>query len=108
MEHSPEPRIVSQPPDTDEIRRRERQNWPPAKKLWEIWCEGYHVNEGKSPAVLFGLAWGDTFAEACIKYFETDKRRAAKEVEMYFKPDRLTYWGCRLFDNEADAREAFG
>jgi hypothetical protein len=25
-----------------------------------------------------------------------------------FNPEALTYWGCKLFDNEADARKGFG
>ena len=70
---------------------------------YEIWSEGFVVMEGYSKAHLHGYAKGNTFKEACINYAKTDK-----EFEFYFDSERMTYWGCKLFDNEADARVNFG
>ena len=70
---------------------------------YEIWSEGFVVMEGHCKAHLHGYAKGNTFKEACINYAKTDK-----EFEFYFDSERMTYWGCKLFDNEADARVNFG
>lgn len=47
----------------------------------------------------YGVVWAKTFKEACDKYFKDDPLYDAKN---------LTYWGCKLFNNEHDARKAFG
>lgn len=70
---------------------------------YEIWSEGFVVMEGYGKAHLHGYTKGNTFKEACINYAKTDK-----EFEFYFDSERMTYWGCKLFDNEADARVNFG
>ena len=72
-------------------------------KKYEIWSEGFVVMEGRGKAQLHGYAEGNTFKEACINYAKSDK-----EFDFYFDPNRMTYWGCKLFDNEADARVSFG
>jgi hypothetical protein len=72
------------------------------EKLWVIWEEGYLCSgcEGiPSPAHLVAVVRATTFKEACILHYGKDP---------YFSAERLTYWGCRLFDNEADARKEFG
>lgn len=40
----------------------------------------------------------ETFREACDKVCSDPNYNA----------EHLTVWGCRLFDNEADARKSFG
>lgn len=72
-------------------------------KEYEIWSEGFVVMEGRGVAILHGYATGNDFKEACINYSKTNK-----EFEFYFDPERMTYWGCGLFDNETDARRNFG
>jgi len=42
------------------------------------------------------------FAEACAVW------NREKGHPGYFDPERLTYWGCRFFDNEHNARKSFG
>ena len=54
-------------------------------------------------ATKLGRCKGKTFKEACISWA---KQNTA--FNKYFNVDKLTYWGCRLFDNESDARKAFG
>lgn len=68
-------------------------------KKYEIWMEGYAVTGNTADATLCGTVEAETFAEACKKHFKGDKD---------FDPIKLNVWGCRLFDNETDARKAFG
>ena len=66
---------------------------------YQIWSEGYVANGDKNTAMHHGEYEADSFKEACILW--------GNELPD-FDSDRLTYWGCRLFDNEADARKSFG
>ena len=70
-------------------------------KLWSIWQEGYVTMEHSEGAKFINTVEAETFKEACIKQFDNDP---------YFRTDNLTptWWGCRLFDNEIDARKVFG
>ena len=76
--------------------------------IYEIWREGYLVTgmEGiPAPAALLAKVEAQTFSSAC------DKLCTPKEWQKYYgnyDSKRLTVWGCRLFDNAADARKAFG
>lgn len=75
------------------------------KKLFSIWSEGYACTGQSAGAYLHGCAYGFTFREACIQFFTIDKKN---DHTKYFDAENLGYWGCRLFDNEVDARKAFG
>ena len=68
-------------------------------KTFEIWSEGYIITGGSGTALLRGKIKADSFKEACDILFGGDR---------FYNPKNLTYWGCRLFDNETDARKAFG
>lgn len=70
---------------------------------FQIWAEGYRVNGDQSDATLFGEEDAPDFESACRSYADANPKWAD-----HFDPARLTYWGCRLFDNEADARKTFG
>jgi hypothetical protein len=69
------------------------------KKLFNIWSEGFQTNGESDTASYHGQMEADTFKEACQIMF--------KEIDSY-DPKRNTLWGCRLFDNERDARRSFG
>jgi len=71
-------------------------------KTYDIWCEGYAATGERSGATYFGAAKGHSFKEACDKFMAKDRE------SHYYDPAKLTYWACRLFDNETDARKAFG
>ena len=75
-----------------------------AMKQYEIWTEGYVVTGQSAGASLMGTAKGKDFEDACLNYFDPHD----KEHMRYFDPKRFTYWGCKLFDNQADARKSFG
>mgnify|MGYP001558232287 CR=1 FL=1 len=69
--------------------------------IFEIWSEGF-MTQGQqkpNPAIFFGKVEAETFKEACIEKF--DRMRL-------FDVENMTYWGCKLFDNQEDARRKFG
>lgn len=68
-------------------------------RQYEIWSEGYITNGERAGAHFHGRAMGDTFAEACRRLFKDDYN---------YDDEKGTHWGCRLFDNEDDARKSFG
>lgn len=72
------------------------------RRAFDIWCEGYSATGEHAPAWLLGAAVAETFADACRKWAQQC------EAPHLFDPEALTYCGCRLFDNEADARRSFG
>lgn len=66
---------------------------------FEIWMEG-HVATGQTQRATYcGTVVAATFKKACAIMFG---------VSQYYDPVRNTYYGARLFDNEADARKMFG
>lgn len=67
--------------------------------MFAVWSEGFAATGERGCASLLGYASGDTFKEACASKFKDDH---------YYNPVNGTYWGCGLFDNEDDARKAFG
>ncbi|EEJ5117664.1 TPA: hypothetical protein N2G45_002882 [Salmonella enterica] len=69
---------------------------------YQVWSEGYEATGNKAGAKLLGEAEAENFQQACEKIFQDSNR------VQHFDRQRLTYWGCRLFDNEPDARKSFG
>lgn len=78
---------------------------------YEIWSEGFQATGGGGTATLHGKVKAKSFEEAILKF--------ALEHESFFelldyRPNNnsvgsdYTYWGCRLYDNESEARSAFG
>ncbi len=75
---------------------------------YEVWSEGFlatGMNGRPAPAKLLATVEADSFSGACDKLLATD---AGNEAFGPYDRERRTVWGCRLFDNEADARRAFG
>jgi hypothetical protein len=67
---------------------------------YNIWSEGYSATGQSSGAVCLDRGvLADTFDEACI---------VALYGDPYFNENSLTYWGCKLYDNEYEARGSFG
>lgn len=70
---------------------------------WDIWAEGFLATGMEGiPAPAQCMAKGveaASFKEACIKYFKGDR---------FFSAERMSHWGCHLFDNPGDARRSFG
>jgi hypothetical protein len=76
-------------------------------KIYKIWMEGYAATGEKSTAQYVGSVKAKSFKEACIKFSKT-KEGIEKQWDEFFEPQNLSFWGCKLFDNEIDARRAFG
>jgi hypothetical protein len=76
---------------------------------YEVWMEGFIISgqEGKAHRVVSEQGktlWeGETFKDAVKQAVQ----EAIKDKQ-YYDPERNTYWGCRFFDNEAEARKSFG
>ena len=68
-----------------------------------IWCEGYKTAQKAGFAWKVGLILAANFPAAC-QAWATHHPEFAK----HYSPTRNTHWGCRLFDNEDDARAAYG
>lgn len=69
-------------------------------QLFEIWMEGFMFSvDEKSGASLCGKIEANNFKEACQLFFKDDS---------LFNEEQMTHWGCRLFDNETDARKFLG
>ena len=71
-------------------------------KQYEVWMEGYAATGDSSEAEFCGVYEAETFSDACAAW---NKEKGEKG---YFNARALTYWGCRFFDNETDARRSFG
>lgn len=73
-------------------------------KRYEIWREGFAFsNEERGTADFLGTEEGKDFIDACMRF------AARKGTSFYLDSDGVpTDWGCRLFDNELDARKSFG
>lgn len=70
---------------------------------FEIWIEGYAATGEHGIAQHLGTYQGETFPEACQAAMKD------KEWDMeYYNPANNSYWACRFYDNEPDARKSFG
>lgn len=87
------------------------------KKEFEIWAEGYVATGEHGTATLVGKGTGETFDEAVRDYMSKTPNHGIEEYTKAFRVTEEQYknlksnwciWGCRLFDNEADARKSFG
>lgn len=77
-------------------------------KVWSVWAEGYAATGESGEAFLVGRKWAATFERACELIH---KEKGEKALGQYTPPkdgQPPAYWGCRLYDNEADARRTFG
>lgn len=83
-----------------------KKNASPPERSWqtyEIWVEGFAATGEHGTAYIMGQEAGPTFKAACITFFEKNPKLSED-----FDPKHLSYWACRLFDNERDARKMFG
>lgn len=75
------------------------------KKKWNLWMEGYDfvgiLASGRNEARFYGTVEAETFVKACDEFFKNENSYRSDSV-------RPSVWGCRLFDNETDARKSYG
>jgi hypothetical protein len=70
--------------------------------MWQVWMEGFEATGDESGAQFMGMWEGETFKDACAKW------AASLSGPNHYDAALNTYWACRLFDNERDARKTFG
>lgn len=73
------------------------------EKEFQVWSEGFHEMGGRSGAMFHGRSKGNNLKEACLNLAQKHADFAG-----LFNVESMTYWGCRIFDNERDARKMFG
>lgn len=100
---------VEEKPEVLEARRLEAERiermseYSDEVRSFEVWVEGYRATGEHARAELWGTASAHSFREAVAIVY------AVKGADpSYLDLDRLSSWGCRFFDNEADARKSFG
>lgn len=71
--------------------------------LISVWREGYSVTGNQGTAEFIGSVTGDSF-EQVVRYLSKDEKTGIN----YNSRNIPNIWGCKLFDNEADARKSFG
>lgn len=80
--------------------------------IYDIWMEGFAFSmDERAGASFVESIEADSFQEACDKCklnkIIGDEDPSYKGKNLYDSAQR-SYWGMRLFDNEADARKSFG
>jgi hypothetical protein len=91
-------RTYPQPP----ARQPEAAGGQPMSQF-EVWMEGYRVTGDHGTARLIGRTEAATFQDACAHLMAQPPWNDGSYDYM-----RNAHWGCRLFDNEADARKLCG
>ena len=72
---------------------------------YEIWSEGYQVTGQFSKAQFHGHFSGRSFQDA-VKAFRGSLEDKYSRDCIDLK--QLTFWGCKFYSNETDARRSFG
>lgn len=77
--------------------------------VFDIWSEGFCFNEEEQKAQCLAKGVeGENFNDAVFKWYgQLQHPERYGELE-YFLDGSLRIFGCRLYDNEKDARKRFG
>lgn len=73
--------------------------------IFKLWSEGYAITGGHGSATYEGEVEAENLYEAKLTLLR--QRYGPKPLPQHLL-DNPTVWGCRLFDNEEDARKSFG
>lgn len=70
---------------------------------YDVWMEGYNVTGQHQDASYLGKYAAPSFRLACKMAL------IANNYDMqYYSEERNSYWGCKLYMNEVEARKNFG
>jgi hypothetical protein len=72
---------------------------------FQLWSEGFAATGESATASYEGEFEGETFMDA---YLALVKARYGDKPPSYVRLNEPVIWGCRVYDNEADARKGFG
>jgi hypothetical protein len=74
-------------------------------KEFEVWTEGYNDMGNIGRASFHGKFKGETFKDAVIAFRDTlTDQHSINCIDI----ERMCFWACRFYDNEADARKLYG
>lgn len=73
------------------------------EEVYQVWLEGFSATGQNGTAQFLGEQVGLNFRDAVVKILIGQGWNMA-----LFDPIKISYWGCRFFDNEKDARKNFG
>ena len=73
----------------------------------QVWMEGFIIQGNSGGASLVGTYEASDFDDA-VKQYNEDYKVDAHHLPADKRGDHWSIWGCRLYDNEADARRSFG
>lgn len=74
-------------------------------KTISLWSEGFSVTGQSSDATFHGTFKAKDLRDAIIQFRDSLDDEYSKS---YIDLKRKTFWGCKFFDNESDARKSFG
>lgn len=75
-------------------------------RWYEVWQEGYIAQGNDARASRCGRYFAASFRDAVFQYAEENYTSGTKRLVE--KDGVISSFGCRFFDNEADARKKFG
>lgn len=73
------------------------------ERIFNVFVEGYAATGEYSPARYLGTYKAESFKEACDKYIEEHPN--SKDT---YDGEKLSIWGCKLFNNMIDAQKFVG
>ena len=73
------------------------------EKIFDVWLEGHAVTGNRATANFLGSYKSETFKNACKKAMILNNY----DLSLY-NSERNTYWCCKFYNNEQDARKSFG
>ena len=69
------------------------------KEKFDIFMEGYNISGNRQGATFIASVNAYSFKEACDRHFVNDKD---------YNSERLTVWGCKLYETLEEAQKHFG
>lgn len=78
-------------------------------KKYDIWVEGFKVQErsGKAQCLAKDVE-GNSLSDAVKTWYSNIPDAEAKYGKLRIEENDISLWGCRVFDNEIEARKSFG
>jgi len=87
-----------------EERKEEKLNKERNKTI-DLWSEGYAATGESSDAIFHGTFKSKDLRDAVIQFRDSLDDEGSKNC---IDIKRLTFWGCKFYDNESEARKSFG
>ena len=78
-------------------------------KTFDLWIEGYAASGDHGTARFLGTYTAESFDAAVVRW-DAEQNFDDKHGHLNYNSHGgyWTVWGCRIYDNEADARRVFG